>query len=90
MFRYNKRFVELVRKGQEQGKLMEASLGSSSNAIWDVQLAFTGGMTTDPVSSSQAGSDPEHVKQIFLRLICTACAIPDCSSSRGCTLGRWS
>jgi len=39
------------------------------NAILGCAIGFTGGMNNDPVSSSQAGSDPEHVKQIFLRLI---------------------
>ncbi len=69
MSRYNKRFVELVRKGQEQGKLMDGEPWLIVNAILGMCNWLYRWYDNDPVSSSQAGSDPEHVKEIFLRLI---------------------
>ena len=47
MSRYNNRFVELVRKGQEQGKLIEGErFGSSSTPSWGCAIGCTAGMTT--------------------------------------------
>ena len=69
MSRYNKRFVELVRKGQEQGKLMEGEPWLIVNAILGMCNWLYRWYDSDAVSSSEAGSDPEHVKQIFLRLM---------------------
>ena len=69
MSRYNKRFVELVRKGQEQGKLIEGEPWLIVNAILGMCNWLYRWYDNDPVSSTGAGSDPEHVKQIFLRLI---------------------
>jgi len=69
MSRYNKRFVELVRKGQEQGKLMEGEPWLIVNAILGMCNWLYRWYDNDPDSSIQPGSDPEHVKEVFLRLI---------------------
>jgi len=69
MSRYNKRFVELVRKGQKQGKLMDGEPWLIVNAILGMCNWLYRWYDNDPDSSSQPGSDPEHVKEVFLRLI---------------------
>jgi len=69
MSRYNKRFVELVRKGQEQGKLMDGEPWLIVNAILGMCNWLYRWYDDDPLSLDQAGTQPEHVKQIFLRLI---------------------
>ena len=69
MSRYNKRFVALVRKGQEQGKLMAGEPWLIVNAILGMCNWLYRWYDNDPVSSDQAGSDPEHVKEVFLCLI---------------------
>ncbi len=69
MSRYNNRFVELVRKGQEQGKLIEGEPWLIVNAILGMCNWLYRWYDNVPAASNQPGSDPEHVKQIFLRLI---------------------
>ena len=69
MSRYNNRFVELVRKGQEQGKLIEGEPWLIVNAILGMCNWLYRWYDNVPVASNQPGCDPEHVKQIFLRLI---------------------
>jgi len=69
MSRYNKRFVELVRKGQEQGKLMEGEPWLIVNAILGMCNWLYRWYDSDAVSSTEGSSNPEHVKQVFLRLM---------------------
>jgi len=69
MSRYNNRFVELVRKGQEQGKLIEGEPWLIVNAILGMCNWLYRWYDDVPSASNQAGSDPEHVKEVFLRLI---------------------
>lgn len=63
MSRYNSRFVELVRRGQEQGKLMEGEPWIVVNGILGMCNWLYRWYDTDNVS------DPEQVKQIFLRML---------------------
>jgi AcrR family transcriptional regulator len=68
MSRYNNRFVDLVRRGQQQGQIIEGEPWLIVNAI----LGMCNWLYRwyDPAASDhQTGSDPERVKQIFLRLI---------------------
>jgi AcrR family transcriptional regulator len=63
MSRYNSRFVELVRRGQEQGKVMEGEPWIIVNGILGMCNWLYRWYDTDHVS------DPEQVKQIFLKMI---------------------
>lgn len=63
MSRYNSRFVELVRRGQEQGKLMEGEPWIVVNGILGMCNWLYRWYDTDNVSN------PEQVKQIFLRML---------------------
>jgi len=63
MSRYNSRFVELVRRGQEQGQLMEGEPWIIVNGILGMCNWLYRWYDTDHVS------DPEQVKQIFLKMI---------------------
>jgi AcrR family transcriptional regulator len=63
MSRYNSRFVELVRRGQEQGKLMEGEPWIIVNGILGMCNWLYRWYDTDHVS------DPEEVKQIFVKMI---------------------
>ena len=63
MSRYNSRFVELVRRGQEQGQLMEGEPWIIVNGILGMCNWLYRWYDTDNVS------DPEQVKQIFLKMI---------------------
>ena len=63
MSRYNSRFVELVRRGQEQGKLMEGEPWIIVNGILGMCNWLYRWYDTDHAS------DPEEVKQIFVKMI---------------------
>jgi TetR/AcrR family transcriptional regulator, cholesterol catabolism regulator len=63
MSRYNSRFVDLVRRGQEQGKLMEGEPWIIVNGILGMCNWLYRWYDTDEIS------DPEQVKQIFLRML---------------------
>lgn len=63
MSRYNSRFVELVRRGQEQGKLMDGEPWIIVNGILGMCNWLYRWYDTDEIS------DPEQVKQIFLRML---------------------
>ncbi len=63
MSRYNSRFVELVRRGQEQGKLMEGEPWIVVNGILGMCNWLYRWYDTDNVS------DPGQVKRIFLRML---------------------
>jgi len=69
MSRYNNRFVELVRRGQEQGRPIEGEPWLIVNAILGMCNWLYRWYDTDPATNHDSGSDPERVKQIFLRLI---------------------
>jgi TetR/AcrR family transcriptional regulator, cholesterol catabolism regulator len=62
MSRYNSRFVELVRRGQEQGKLIPGEPWIIVNGILGMCNWLYRWYDTDEIS------DPEQVKQIFLRM----------------------
>jgi len=63
MSRYNNRFVELVRKGQEEGKLMAGEPWIIVNGI----LGMCNWLYRwyDP----EQGSDPEQIKTVFVQMI---------------------
>lgn len=63
MSRYNNRFVELVKRGQERGKLMEGEPWLIVNGILGMCNWLYRWYDTDHIS------DPEQVKQVFLRMI---------------------
>ena len=63
MSRYNNRFVELVKRGQEQGKLMDGEPWLIVNGILGMCNWLYRWYDTDHVSS------PEQVKQIFINTI---------------------
>jgi TetR/AcrR family transcriptional regulator, cholesterol catabolism regulator len=63
MSRYNARFVDLVRRGQEQGKLIDGEPWIIVNGILGMCNWLYRWYDTDQLSS------PEQVKQIFLRMI---------------------
>ena len=63
MSRYNSRFVDLVRRGQEQGKLMEGEPWIIVNGILGMCNWLYRWYDTDHVS------DPGEVKQIFVKMI---------------------
>jgi TetR/AcrR family transcriptional regulator, cholesterol catabolism regulator len=63
MSRYNARFVELVRRGQEQGNLMEGEPWIIVNGILGMCNWLYRWYDTDEIS------DPEKVKQIFVRML---------------------
>ena len=63
MSRYNSRFVELVRRGQEQGKLMAGEPWLVVNGILGMCNWLYRWYDTDQIS------DPEQVKKVFLRMI---------------------
>jgi AcrR family transcriptional regulator len=63
MSRYNSRFVDLVRRAQEQGELMEGEPWLVVNGILGMCNWLYRWYDTDHIS------DPEQVKQVFLRMI---------------------
>ncbi len=63
MSRYNARFVELVRRGQQQGKLMPGEPWIVVNGVLGMCNWLYRWYDTDEIS------DPEQVKQIFLRML---------------------
>jgi TetR/AcrR family transcriptional regulator, cholesterol catabolism regulator len=63
MSRYNSRFVDLVRRGQEQGKLIEGEPWIIVNGILGMCNWLYRWYDTDEIS------DPEKVKQVFLRML---------------------
>jgi TetR/AcrR family transcriptional regulator, cholesterol catabolism regulator len=63
MSRYNSRFVDLVRRGQAEGKLMEGEPWLIVNGILGMCNWLYRWYDTDQIS------DPEQVKQVFLRMI---------------------
>ena len=63
MSRYNSRFVDLVRRGQEQGKLMDGEPWIIVNGVLGMCNWLYRWYDTDEIS------DPEQVKQIFLRML---------------------
>jgi TetR/AcrR family transcriptional regulator, cholesterol catabolism regulator len=63
MSRYNSRFVELVRRGQEQGKLIPGEPWIIVNGILGMCNWLYRWYDTDEIS------DPEQVKKIFLRML---------------------
>jgi TetR/AcrR family transcriptional regulator, cholesterol catabolism regulator len=63
MSRYNSRFVDLVRRGQQQGKLMEGEPWIIVNGILGMCNWLYRWYDTDEIS------DPEQVKQIFVRTL---------------------
>jgi TetR/AcrR family transcriptional regulator, cholesterol catabolism regulator len=63
MSRYNSRFVDLVRRAQEQGELMEGEPWLVVNGILGMCNWLYRWYDTDH------NSDPEQVKQVFLRMI---------------------
>jgi TetR/AcrR family transcriptional regulator, cholesterol catabolism regulator len=63
MSRYNSRFVELVRRGQEQGQLIPGEPWIIVNGILGMCNWLYRWYDTDEISN------PEQVKQIFLRML---------------------
>ena len=63
MSRYNSRFVDLVKRGQEQGKLMDGEPWVIVNGVLGMCNWLYRWYDTDEVS------DPEQVKQIFLGML---------------------
>lgn len=63
MSRYNSRFVDLVRRGQEQGKLIDGEPWIIVNGILGMCNWLYRWYDTDQIP------DPEQVKQVFLRMI---------------------
>ena len=63
MARYNNRFVELVQKGQKQGKLMEGEPWIIVNGMLGMCNWLYRWYDTDHVS------DPERIKQAFIEMI---------------------
>ena len=63
MSRYNNRFVELVQRGQQQGKLMEGQPWIIVNGMLGMCNWLYRWYDTDHVS------DPEQVKQAFIEMI---------------------
>jgi TetR/AcrR family transcriptional regulator, cholesterol catabolism regulator len=63
MSRYNSRFVELVKRGQEQGKIIGGEPWVIVNGILGMCNWLYRWYDTDE------SSDPGHVKQIFLRML---------------------
>jgi len=63
MSRYNSRFVELVRRGQEQGRIIGGEPWIIVNGILGMCNWLYRWYDTDEIS------DPEQVKQIFLRML---------------------
>jgi AcrR family transcriptional regulator len=63
MSRYNSRFVELVHRAQQQGKLMEGEPWLIVNGILGMCNWLYRWYDTDHIS------DPEQVKQIFLQMV---------------------
>jgi TetR/AcrR family transcriptional regulator, cholesterol catabolism regulator len=63
MSRYNSRFVDLVRRGQAQGKLMGGEPWLIVNGILGMCNWLYRWYDTDTIS------DPEQVKQVFLRMV---------------------
>ncbi len=63
MSRYNSRFVELVRRGQEQGKIMQGEPWIIVNGILGMCNWLYRWYDPDQVS------DPEKIKSVFLRMI---------------------
>ena len=63
MSRYNSRFVELVRRGQEQGKLIDGEPWLIVNGILGMCNWLYRWYDTDHVSG------PQQIKQVFLRMI---------------------
>ncbi len=63
MSRYNSRFVELVRRGQESGKLISGESWIIVNGILGMCNWLYRWYDTDEIS------DPEQVKQIFVRML---------------------
>ncbi len=63
MSRYNSRFVDLVRRGQEQGRIIGGEPWIIVNGILGMCNWLYRWYDTDEIS------DPEQVKQIFLRML---------------------
>jgi len=63
MSRYNSRFVELVRRGQEQGKIMEGEPWILVNGILGMCNWLYRWYDPDQIS------DPERIKAVFLQMI---------------------
>jgi TetR/AcrR family transcriptional regulator, cholesterol catabolism regulator len=63
MSRYNNRFVDLVRRGQQHGRLIDGQPWLIVNGILGMCNWLYRWYDTDQVS------DPEQVKQVFLRMI---------------------
>ncbi len=63
MSRYNSRFVDLVRRGQEQGQLGPGEPWIIVNGILGMCNWLYRWYDTDEIP------DPEQVKQIFLRMV---------------------
>jgi AcrR family transcriptional regulator len=63
MSRYNSRFVELVRRGQQQGRLIDGEPWLIVNGILGMCNWLYRWYDTDHVSG------PEQIKQVFLRMI---------------------
>jgi AcrR family transcriptional regulator len=63
MLRYNNRFVDLVKRGQEQGRLIEGEPWLIVNGILGMCNWLYRWYDTDHVS------DPEQVKQVFLNML---------------------
>jgi len=63
MSRYNSRFVELVRRGQEQGKLVEGDPSIVVNGILGMCNWLYRWYDTDYASS------PEQIKEVLVRMI---------------------
>ena len=63
MSRYNNRFVDLVKRGQQQGKLIEGEPWLIVNGILGMCNWLYRWYDTDH------GSDPEQVKQVFLNML---------------------
>ncbi|HXX14141.1 MAG TPA: TetR/AcrR family transcriptional regulator [Candidatus Eremiobacteraceae bacterium] len=63
MSRYNARFVELVRQGQQQGKIIPGEPWIIVNGILGMCNWLYRWYDTDEIS------DPEQVKQVFMRML---------------------
>jgi AcrR family transcriptional regulator len=70
MSRYNSRFVDLVRRGQKQGKLIPGEPWIIVNGILGMCNWLYRWYDTDNVSS------PDQVKQVFLRMILNGIRLP--------------
>ena len=83
MSRYNNRFVDLVKRGQEQGKLIEGEPWLIVNGILGMCNWLYRWYDTDHVSSPEAGEAgvPEHAAQWPAQAVTISRTVPAIAGS---------